>query len=295
MKRQAPLVGVGKGLLWLVTLWVAGCARCGGPGFRAPGEGQAEGVAVSPVLTREERRELLTFERPCWKREDCEAPLGCLSFNGEKGYCLASTCLTDLQCEDGRTCRPLPVLGGGPLVRFCATAGLVEEGSPCEALTFRKEVSCKAGLICNGFCGRQCEPDDPSMCPQGFSCRRGPAGFACSPQCEGQVCPQGQQCVRFGGGSSICAVVEGDDCQRTPCSAGQECEASFSPEKGRWAQLECVTPCDGEGEACPSGWVCFHGACRQPCDAKDAGGCSSRRKCTLYPQEQRWMCALDSP
>lgn len=275
-------------ILILTTLW---------PSSRTPGERilTASGaLEISPVLTVEERRALLTFERPCSRREDCEPPLGCLSRNGKKGFCVASKCLTDLQCSDGMTCRVLPTLGQGPRVRSCVAAGNLPEGAPCLALTMDGAKSCSEGLICNSFCGRPCNLEAASPCPNGFFCRPGPSGPACAPTCEKQACPEGQQCVRFTGGASMCAAPVGDDCQRSPCPEGQQCRASFSPGQPAWAALACELPCDGAERRCPQGLICHQETCQRTCDPKGPEVCGPRWACNTPDPEQagRWLCGV---
>jgi hypothetical protein len=251
-------------------------------------------LEISPVLSVEERRGVLTFERPCSRQEDCEPPLGCLSFNGKEGFCAASRCLTDLQCSGGQTCRVLPTLGQGPRVRACAPAGQLPEGVPCLALTMNEKESCARGLVCNGFCGRPCSPEAAAPCPEGFFCALGPSGPACAPTCEGHECPADQQCVRFARGVSRCAAPVGDDCQRSPCPQGQQCTASFTPGRAHWAKLECELPCDSSEKRCPEGLLCHQGSCRRPCQPKGPEVCGAGRACNTLNSEEEgsWLCGI---
>lgn len=251
-------------------------------------------LEVSPVLSVEARRALLTFERPCARRGECEPPLGCLSFTGQKGFCVASECTTDLQCSDGLTCRLLPTLDQGPRVRLCVAAGRLSEGAPCLALTLDGAESCKAGLVCDSFCGQPCSLDSSSPCPEGFFCRPGPSGPACAPTCENQPCPEGQQCVRFPRGASICAAPVGDDCQRTPCPEGEQCTAAFSPGQPGWAALECERSCDEAQRPCPQGLRCHQGSCQRPCEPQGPKVCGPQRACNT-PDSDRdggWLCGV---
>lgn len=249
-------------------------------------------VELSPVLSEEERRRLLTFERPCSRQEDCEPPLGCLSPDGRRGFCAASQCMTDLQCNGNRTCRVVPTLGQGPRVRICVPAGQLSEGVPCHPLTMDEKVSCARGLVCNDFCGRPCSPEAAAPCPEGFFCALGPAGPACAPTCEGRDCPAGQQCIRYPGGISMCAVAVGDDCQRTPCAEGQQCVASYSPGRAQWATLECELPCKGVDKRCPQDLLCHLDRCRRSCDPKGPEVCGPGRACNTLPSEEDgpWLC-----
>src|SRR3712207_4913546 len=62
------------------------------------------GRVVSPMLSRSEKRKLLTFERPCSRPDDCEPPLACLDLGGTRSsLCVASECQTDLQCQENFT------------------------------------------------------------------------------------------------------------------------------------------------------------------------------------------------
>jgi hypothetical protein len=132
-----------------------------------PSPGTWKSRALSPVLSKEELRTLLTFQRECQGQADCEAPLGCMDVYGTKGLCLSSECHTDLQCAEGYTCRTMNTLGDGPLVRFCIPEGTLEEGAPCSRLPRTPRTACGPGLLCNGHCGRPCEPGVPSSLPSG--------------------------------------------------------------------------------------------------------------------------------
>jgi hypothetical protein len=251
-------------------------------------------VKISPVLSEEEHRRLPTFERLCSRQEDCEPPLGCLSPDGKRGFCVASQCMTDLQCSGERTCMVLPTLGQGPAVRACVPAGQLSEGTPCHPFRMNEKESCARGLVCNGFCGRPCSLEAAAPCPEGFFCALGPSGPACAPTCEGRDCPAGQQCVRFPRGISLCAVAVGDDCQRTPCPKGLRCSASFTPGRARWARLECELPCDGADNACPQGLLCYQGSCRRPCVPSGPEVCGPGQACNIPPsgKDGRWLCGI---
>jgi hypothetical protein len=251
-------------------------------------------VEISPVLSEEELRKLPTFKRLCSRQEDCEPPLGCLSFDGSRGLCVASRCMTDLQCSGERTCRVLPSLGQGPAVRACVPAGQLPEGTPCLELTMDEKESCARGLVCNSFCGRPCSLEAATPCPEGFFCALGPSGPACAPTCDGRDCPAGQQCVRFPGGVSMCAMVVGDDCQRSPCPQDQQCTAFLRPGRAQWAKLECELPCDGADKRCPQGLLCHQERCRRPCDPKGPEVCGPGRACNTRPSEEGdpWLCGV---
>jgi hypothetical protein len=211
---------------------------------RWQGQGQID-TTLSPILSVEERRQLLTFERPCEKREDCEAPLGCLPLSSQgPNYCVASECETDLQCDQGLTCQVLETLGNGPRVRFCVPQGRRKEGEPCLRGASIHKNACEEGLLCAGFCGRRCEADVPESCPAGYTCKRGPDGFSCLPTCQDRGCSAGQECVDLSGGVSVCASVVGQNCQRQSCEEGARCSVAYPKlEQGRLhIKMECVLP-----------------------------------------------------
>ncbi len=62
--------------------------------------GGAQGQRVSPVLSAEERRRLVTFDRACRGSDECEAPLGCLQDlrRFSRSVCIGSECELDSQC-----------------------------------------------------------------------------------------------------------------------------------------------------------------------------------------------------
>lgn len=254
--------------------------------------GGPQGTALSPMLSVEERRQLLTFERACQRREDCEPPLGCLRGPNGRALCVASECQTDLQCEQGRVCRTLSTLDNGPLVRSCELAGTARAGEPCSELPTDPKAACQAGLICNTHCGRPCKLEDPRSCDEGFFCADGsPEGPSCLPTCVGRTCPEGQQCVAFGGGLSVCAALHGEDCERVPCSAGQDCRTSYVPGRPGRVKRECVTRCD-EQRPCPQGLVCHAGNCHVPCEADASSPCGADQRCVFFPVASRWFCAV---
>lgn len=275
-------------LLPLPLLLVLGTAMrwTHGPGA-SPGE-----AGVSPVLSKEERQALTTYQRSCRKREECEPPLGCLVVDGSQALCADSRCQTDLQCAEGETCQLLPTLGGGPRVRQCVLVGVLKEGEPCRATALARERACERGLQCqNGYCGRPCRLEDAASCPEGLFCMKGPAGPSCAPTCEGRTCPEGLQCFRFDDGVSVCAKVRGEDCRHTPCPEGQTCTPYFTPGQKERVTLKCTTHCDEENPSCPTGTACYYRECRQPCPPDDSAACGAGQECLFYPDGQRWFCA----
>lgn len=248
---------------------------------------------VSPMLSLEERRALLTHERACQTSEDCEAPLGCLSIDWGQALCMASECLTDLQCEEGFTCKTLRTRGQGPRVRTCVVRGVAQEGAPCMAsFTFTPEESCRPGLICNGYCGRPCQLGAPESCPEGTFCRDGKNGASCMPTCEGRSCAEGEECARFQGGFSVCARISGENCQRHACRDGTRCSVAYLPGRRGEVQMECVQDCGAEHPPCPEGTVCEQRQCRRPCERDNPSACGPKETCGYNPRTQRWLCTV---
>jgi len=197
---------------------------------------------VIPVLSLEQRRQLPTWHQPCRRSDDCDAPLACFFDRHERGlYCTDSECVADSQCREGFTCRSVETWGGEVLKR-CALEGSRREGERCEPLSKRHERACSRELLCNDWCGRSCEPEVSGSCPEGFFCPRegSPDGPSCLPTCEAQGCPHGQECIRFRLGASVCAEVQGMNCQQAPCPEGQECVTHASPETPGTVKMRCT-------------------------------------------------------
>ena len=211
-------------------------------GWFSPSE-HARGRVV-PVLSEEQRRQLPTWHQPCRRSDDCDSPLACFYDRHVQGlYCTDSACVTNAQCDEGFTCGAVETWGGEVLKR-CALEGIRREGERCEPLSKRHARACSPGLRCNDWCGRPCEPEVSSNCPEGFFCppEGGPEGPSCLPTCEARGCPPGQACIRFRLGASVCAEVEGSNCQRLPCPRGQTCEARAPPEKPGTVKMRCLPP-----------------------------------------------------
>jgi hypothetical protein len=250
----------------------------------------SESPAVSPLLSDAERRQILTYGRRCQNPEDCAPPLGCLSpVTGGESLCLASNCMTDLQCPEGFSCETLQSLGGSPLLRRCVLEGTAREGEPCIERSNARADVCARGLICNAYCGRPCRMEEPSSCPEGFFCGKGSNGLSCLPTCESRSCPEERQCVRFKSGFSVCAKVRGENCQEKECPQNQRCATMTSSGDREAVWMECVIPCD-ERSSCPTGSVCDLGVCRKPCSADAPDTCGPNLKCTEDPDKKRWLC-----
>lgn len=252
------------------------------------------GANIVPILTQEERRALLTYRRPCDNQKDCAPPLACLHLSpGGERVCIDSSCMTDLQCKQGFTCRTRQGLEDGPLVRRCVLVGQRKEGQPCLETTTRLESACEPGLLCgNGYCGRPCQLDGPSSCPAGFVCRAGPETSFCQPFCKGGDCPEGQDCVGAGTDDASCMVIRGPNCLRDPCPEGLSCNPiDYTPRAEAWtARVECVIPC-GKGKwSCPKDSVCFLGGCQRECGPDAGEVCAPGQQCIEQVPGRLWLC-----
>jgi hypothetical protein len=256
----------------------------------------AAGVGrLSPVLTEEARRQLMTYRRDCVHRADCEAPLGCLpNIRARRNYCSDSECETDAQCPERLSCVPLWTVDDGPVVRYCIPAGVRKEGESCIEIPSSQEFACEPGLRCaDGWCGRSCQLDNPASCPEGFSCANFSPGPACRPTCEGRTCPPGQQCMHDRSGASVCAVVYGPDCQREPCPAGRSCDAIFPSRRPGVVWMHCDPECSEDLPACPQGRLCDQGLCLKPCEPLGPNVCDPGYLCQRYVDSQPWACRFD--
>jgi hypothetical protein len=282
----AILLGV---LLLLPLAWAIHVAMLGGLH-------PASEAKVVPMLSPGERQRLMTYERPCMGRKDCEAPLGCF-FNTRSRwmYCTDSRCMTDQQCSEDMVCRTLKTVGGGPPIRHCTLVGVRKEGEPCSEMSPLREAACERGLLCQSRrCGRPCRLDEPGNCLEGFFCREGLNGPSCLPTCEGRSCSEDQDCVRLDEGVSVCAQVHGQNCQRTPCPGQQECfvQNPFSHPREAWET--CLIPCGETGTtACPEGFVCQMSYCRKSCDPAVPDACGPHYKCYRYSEKYAWTCDPD--
>jgi len=256
--------------------------------------GDSPDQGVSPVLSFEERQQRVTYERRCERREDCEPPLGCLFDQSIlASYCTDSQCLTDAQCPEGFTCQTLSTLGEGPRVRHCLATGARREGEGCRSPPKDQQEACAPGLICgSGWCGRPCRLDEPTSCPEGFSCAEANPGLACQPTCDGRGCPDGQQCIRWGK-ASTCAVVHGTHCQQSPCAPGQQCTVRAVPRRPGEVWSECAASCDEARALCPAGRICLLGRCREPCEPANPGACGTGFRCGRHGNSQPWTCQPD--
>jgi hypothetical protein len=267
-------------LAWLFHLTVAGA-----------GAGEPRRARAAPMLSTEERRGLMSYERGCATGDDCEPPLGCFTNpRAMARYCTDSRCLTDSHCPEGFVCRMMKTEGDGPPVRLCALVGVRKEGEACARMPPSREFGCERELLCQGRCGRPCQLDAPANCPEGFFCRDGLEGPSCLPSCEGRSCPAGQRCVRFDEGISVCAEVHGQDCQQAPCPEGQRCFVHSPVARPGEVWMGCLVPCDAEGPACPEGLLCHSRFCRRACDPGVPDTCGPHYQCARHADTEPWTC-----
>jgi hypothetical protein len=273
------------GLLPLPLAWLLYAAT-----LRGLTERIQEGPVV-PILTNEEFRGQLSYLKPCRTEKDCTPPLACYFDPARRmRLCGDSTCLTDLQCEEGYTCRTLRTVGHKARVRLCVPRGGRKEGEQCAPFFPQAEYHCVPGLLCQDWCGRPCQIDVPESCPEGFFCREGPEGTSCLPTCEGQRCPGGQRCVSRRQGVSICAMVHGQDCESNPCPQGQTCKLRELPTRPGELWGECVQGCDEDQPPCPEGKVCIAGWCSQACDPRSPSACGPHFVCDTLGDGSPWYC-----
>jgi hypothetical protein len=263
--------------------------------FQLPRAHSAGDARLSPVLTEEERRQLMTYGRDCVHRADCDAPLGCLpNTRARRTYCTDSQCETDAQCPERFSCVPLHTVEEGPLVRFCIPAGVRKEGESCIEVPRTQEYACEPGLRCaDGWCGRPCQLDNPASCPDGLRCTDFSPGPTCRPTCEGRTCPPGKACIRDPSGASVCAVVYGFDCQDMPCPSGKECSALFASSRPGRVWMSCVPECSKESPLCPQGRICTQGSCLKPCEPNGPNVCEEGFRCYRFVESQPWACRHD--
>jgi len=264
--------------------------------FPRPQPRPHEDARFSPVLTEEHRWSLQTYLRDCKKTADCDPPLGCLlDTRVHRFYCTDSECVLDSQCPAGFSCQTLTTTRDGPWVRFCITHGVRKEGESCLDTPSDQRSACMEGLSCTqGWCARRCQLDEPTSCPEGFFCAETNPGPACLPTCEGRTCPEGQRCIRdVRAGASACAVVYGQDCQRSPCAEGQRCMAIFSSKLQASVWMECWPQCGKDLPPCTEGLVCDGRTCGKPCEPEGPKVCEPGFRCHRHNDSQPWLCRPD--
>jgi hypothetical protein len=256
---------------------------------------ESEQRNVAPMLSQEQRRQLATWRQPCRRSDDCDSPLVCFADVNMGGlYCTDSDCETNAECGEGFVCGTVATWNG-ELLRRCTLVGDRREGEACVPFSKKYARACGQGLLCNGQCGRPCQPDLPESCPDGFFCPRkgGPGGPSCLPTCEARGCAAGQECLRFREGSSVCAEVRGTNCQRSPCPEGQTCQTRSRPERPGKVWMRCVSGCSKEGAPCPEGFFCLSARCVRACDPDASGTCGPGEKCKRSRDGTRGACLFD--
>jgi hypothetical protein len=256
--------------------------------------------SVSPVLSREERLQRVTYQRRCQTSAECEPPLGCLKHPRlQEFFCSDSQCAADADCEEGKACQVFITEGEGPRVRACVAHGVRHEGERCLGLPDTREQACAPGLRCYlGWCGRPCRTDAPESCTEGFFCAEDVAGSVCLPTCEARGCPEGQQCVAFPSRRtsrpvSACRRVHGTNCRQSGCAEGQKCLVNHVPERPEEVWMACGQRCAEGQAACAEGLVCHRSYCRQPCAPENPGACGPAMTCGQFSPEGPWVCRPD--
>ncbi len=285
--RIASAVAVG---LVLVIPWVL-LSRGLIPGRQRITSGD---LNVSPMLSSQERLNRVTYLRHCSRSDECDAPLGCLTYPFlEKHFCTDSQCETDSQCKQGRTCQLLRTEGSGPWVRMCRAIGVRKEGEGCDGLLAqRPPEACEQGLTCSsGFCGRPCRLGEPAGCPEGFFCAQDAHSQpTCLPTCAGRSCPAGQSCIQHTSNASTCAVVSGTNCQEAACPPGQACDVRTRPGRPGEVLMTCEQLCGEQHPACPEGHRCYGGRCWRSCDPRQPNSCGAAAECIPGSQGNPGMC-----
>jgi hypothetical protein len=255
---------------------------------------------MQPVLDRGQRSALPTYKRKCRTQGDCEKPLLCMDDPRVRGWrCLASECESDYQCEPGLACTPV-IHTKALAIRVCLIKGVRKEGEGCEDLHLKEQWGCAPGLICErGYCGRSCDPGEPSACPEGFFCRGDTRWPTCLPSCLRSGCPQEKQCVRIDGELSICATVHGQDCDKQPCPTGTECQRLSSNNwRSPVVSMWCAPPCnEEEGRPCPAGSACIDNHyCARLCDEEASEACAAGERCErLFMPGKTFTACVISP
>jgi len=211
----------------------------------------------------------------CNDQSECPAGTAC---TGAGGSCRLS-CESDAECSEPELC--LPALGG----------------DLCQAIACADAVTCPAGTACpmeGGTCRRSCGSDrdcvEPALCLPalgGDLCR----AIVCV---DGSECPVGTACPA-GGGNCMRTCEDDSDCSPPalclPAGSGKLCQKVLCegdddcPEDTRCTSENFCFPegfeCSSE-EACPPGWACQGGICRDPGSGGGGGCATGRRGSGLY-------------
>lgn len=175
----------------------------------------------------------LLHSSECRSNSDCPARHICRRDPiTEERRCLPSECETDSHCPTGYGCRYAGADARGTIVRRCLLAGRQKEGESCVSDSESKHEACSEGLVCHlGFCGRRCRFEDPSSCPEGFSCQHNENGDSCLPDCAHAQCSEGQRCFTLDEHYPLCGIPVPGGCMDAPCPPGQECRTSIRPDR----------------------------------------------------------------
>ena len=251
-----------------------------------------QGKSFVPMLSREERLGLNTYEHDCRTDADCEPQLRCVyDVQTARQHCTDSKCTEDEHCPVGFACIPFRTINGKELVRVCSLIGIRKEGELCRDLPSDQKNGCMKGLVCQGFCGRPCRMDEPGSCREGYFCHEGSEGASCLPTCEGRACPAGQRCVRLmAEQASVCMTVHGQDCELNPCAEGLHCTRNTYPSTPGHIWMECLQYCGKSKPPCPEGMACFLFQCRKSCDPLDASACEPGFRCGRNHPNMPWAC-----
>jgi hypothetical protein len=272
-------------LVWLLSIAISGP----GPDARMT---LPRGKTLVPMLSREDRLHLTTYAHDCRTDADCDPQLRCV-YNAptRRHHCTDSLCTEDEHCPQGFTCIPLSAENDKDLVGVCSLIGVRKEGELCRQVPERPKDGCAKGLFCQGFCGRPCQVDEPTSCPERYYCRADPEGSYCMPTCEGRPCPSGQRCVELmGGQGSVCMTIHGQDCQQIPCPQGLHCTLNTSPSTPGHIWMQCLQDCGRDKPPCAEGTACFLFQCRKSCDPENATACGPDFHCGRKHPSQPWVC-----
>jgi len=251
---------------------------------------------MQPILDKNQLEALQTYKRRCQVQEDCEKPFLCMvDMRIDAERCMASECNTSAQCQPGFMCTPF-YYDGTPSIGLCLVEGMRKEGERCERFPLREDQGCGPGLLCAaGFCSRPCSPGAPSSCSDGYVCHEWNGVSTCLPSCLRSACLPDQRCIRLKGDFAVCATIHGQDCEKHPCPAGEECL------RGLWwrsppqvVNMWCARPCDEDGKPCPGGSACVQGGCERLCDESAPGTCDPGEKCmkTFVRRKSFYACHL---
>ncbi len=279
------LVTLGICVLVLPLMWILSRV---GPSAIKPEERLQN---LIPVLPKEVRRALPTFDRDCDRDADCDPPLGCF-VRGESrlSMCMDSKCETDMQCPEDMACVPLKTIAGAAMVRLCSLVGERKEGEQCTVLPLLPQEACARGLLCQGRCGRPCRLGDAESCPEGFRCSEGREGPpSCLPTCDDRTCPEGLTCMPRGRGTSTCSRVTGPDCRSESCPEGHWCLILEPPDRPWDLRTECKRMCGGD-VLCPEGFFCHQLSCMKSCDPQRPDTCGPGLVCGHYHPEDPLYC-----